>query len=179
MRQVIYDVAVTLDGFICHEDGSIEGFIPEGEHVADYMDRLKSYSAVLMGRKTYEFGYRYGLKPGDKPYEHMENIVFSDSLKLDSSQVRVVGRDEFDVVRSLKDSEGGDIYLCGGGVLAGTLLGHGLINQLVIKLNPVVFGAGVKMFGDNAINVGLELVDSKAYSSGVTLNRYDVLESAK
>ncbi|MFC1757272.1 dihydrofolate reductase family protein [Planctomycetota bacterium] len=176
MRRLIYDVAITLDGYICHEDGSIDGFVPEGEHVADYMDRLKSYDAVLMGRNTYEFGYRYGLKPGDKPYEHMDNIVFSDSLKFDSAQVRVVGQDELDVVHDLKQSEGGDIYLCGGGVLAGTLLENALIDQLIIKLNPIVFGDGTKLFGNSTKGVPLELVESKSYESGVTLNRYNVIQ---
>ena len=175
MRQIIYDVATTLDGYICHEDGSIDGFVADGEHVVDYMDRLKTYDAVLMGRKTYEFGYQFGLKPGEKPYKHMENFVFSDSLQLDSGQMKVAGQGRADVISELKESDGGDIYLCGGGALAGWLNELGQIDQLVIKLNPVVFGSGIRIFGDSPKGAELELVESKSYDSGVTLNRYNVM----
>ena len=41
MRPIIYDVATTLDGFICREDGSCEGFVPDGDHATDYLERLK------------------------------------------------------------------------------------------------------------------------------------------
>jgi hypothetical protein len=56
MRQLVYDVAMTLDHFVAHEDGSLGGFLSEGEHVADYSQRLQGYDTVVMGRKTLLFG---------------------------------------------------------------------------------------------------------------------------
>lgn len=174
MRPIIYDVAMTLDGFICHEDGSADGFVAEGEHVSDYLERLKQYTTVLMGRKTYEFGYNYGLKPGERAYPHMEHFIFSRTLRLDSDQLHVVHTDCIDVVRELKSTDGAPIYLCGGGILAATLLDHGLIDQWVIKLNPVVFGKGIKTFGPSTKRIGLDLLEVKQYDSGVALLRYDL-----
>jgi len=55
MRKLIYHVGTTLDNFICQEDGSIGGFLAEGDHIADYLDSLKHYDTVLMGKSTYEF----------------------------------------------------------------------------------------------------------------------------
>ena len=37
MRNLVYHVASTLDGFICHEDGSVNGFPEEGDHVSEYL----------------------------------------------------------------------------------------------------------------------------------------------
>src|SRR5262245_15165080 len=57
MRRIVYDVAASLDGFVSHSDGSVEGFLADGEHVTDYLQRLAGYDTVLMGRSTYEWGY--------------------------------------------------------------------------------------------------------------------------
>ena len=62
MRKLKYHVASTVDGFIAHEDHSIDGFVSEGEHVIDYLESLKhDYDIVLMGRRTYEFGFQFGV----------------------------------------------------------------------------------------------------------------------
>jgi hypothetical protein len=58
MRKIVYDVAVSLDGFISHEDGSIEGFVPDGPHVADYIARLQGYDTVLNGAGDVRVGLR-------------------------------------------------------------------------------------------------------------------------
>ena len=89
MRELIYDVAMTVDGFICHTDGSADGFVPEGEHLTEYLARLETYDTVVMGRKTYEFGYQFGLEPGKRAYAHMAHYIFSDGLKLPGEEVHV------------------------------------------------------------------------------------------
>lgn len=174
MRPLVYDFAMTLDGFICREDGSADGFVPDGDHLTDYLNRLERYDTVLMGRKTYEFGYEFGLKPGERAYPHMEHYIFSSTLALDSDDLNVLAPDQLEMVPRLKEAAGAPIYLCGGGVLAGALLEREWINQLVIKLNPVLFGGGRGPFGDSSKQVDLRLLESKPYDNGVTLLRYDV-----
>ena len=62
MRKLKYHVATTLDGFIAHQDHTVAGFVDEGENVADYFNSLKNdYDVVLMGRRTYEFGFQLGM----------------------------------------------------------------------------------------------------------------------
>lgn len=77
MRKCIYHVAVTLDSFIAHNDGSIDGFSHDEKVTQDYYAALQEYSIAVMGRKTYEFGYQYGLQPGANPYAHMQTYVFT------------------------------------------------------------------------------------------------------
>jgi len=178
MSKLIYDVAVTVDGFIAREDGNTEGFAADGPVVEDYFARLQGYGSVVMGRKTYEYGYDYGLVPGARAYPHMEHYIFSSSLRFaDDAEVavHVLAEDPLATVRRLKDEAEADIYLCGGGALAGALLEGGLIDQLVLKRNPLLFGRGVPLFGASRRDIKLALVDSQRYDSGVVLQRYDLV----
>lgn len=176
MRQIIYHVAVTLDGFIAHADGSTDGFLESGEHVTDYLQQLHDYDTVIMGRRTYEFGYNYGLTPGQPAYPHMHHYIFSKSLRFDAKheQVEVVADDEVGFVKALKNTVGSPIYLCGGGEFAGFLLKHGLIDELKLKINPVLFGAGIGLFGSFQPPVPLEHLSTVSYGGGVSLARFKI-----
>ena len=177
MRKIVYHVATTVDHYICHEDGSIDGFLPDGEHVPDYLETLKTYDTVIMGKNTYTFGYAYGLQPGQPAYAHMMHYIFSKTLKFDGpthKQVEIVRSDELNFVKALKMTEGSDIYLCGGGAFAGFLLDHELVDQVILKVNPVLFGKGIPLFGGSSKRVPLKLMDSKVYQNGVLLLTYDL-----
>ena len=175
MRRLVYDVATSLDGFICGPGEDISRFPPEGEHVTAYLERLKGYDSVIMGRRTYEFGYRYGMAPGDKAYPHMSHHVFSRTLQLpESSDVEVVREAWLERIDDLKSRAGGPIYLCGGGELAGYLLKHGRIDRLIVKLNPILLGEGVPLFGGASPTQPMRFVSSEPYASGVVLLTYDL-----
>ena len=176
MRKLVYHIATTLDNFICHEDGSVDGFV-DGDHVPEYLETLKKYDTVVMGRATYEFGYRYGMKPGDAPYPHMDHYIFSKSLQFDqpaSPNVHIIRSEPGEFVKGLKEQQGTDIYLCGGAKFAKSLFEQKLIDQLIIKLNPIILGKGMRLFADSTLSAQLHLLSSKAYASGVVLLTYDL-----
>lgn len=177
MRSITYYVATSLDGYICGPDEDISGFVQEGSGVSEYLTDLKEYDTVIMGRKTYEFGYRYGLQPGQPAYPHMQHFIFSDSLSLDQlhKQVKVIPRD-IDLIREMKKENGSGIYLCGGGVFAGWLLEHQLIDTLKIKLNPCVLGDGTPMFvnGNTKGTYQLDLISSHRYDHGLQIVEYKI-----
>ena len=173
MRTLEYHVAITLDGFLAHPDGTWEGIPAEGEHVTDYLEAQRGYDVVLMGRKTYEVGVRMGVT---SPYPTMRQYVFSRSMAASPDPaVELVQRDAAGVVRRIKESEDGrPVWLCGGGELAATLMEAGLIDRIVVKLAPVVFGAGIPMFARGFPHRGLDLVERKPYANGVQRLTYRV-----
>jgi dihydrofolate reductase len=173
MRKLVYHVACTLDGFIAREDGSLDGFLEEGEHIRDYLDSLREYDAVLMGRRTYEVGLRLGVT---SPYPAMEQYVISRTLAASPDPgVELVREDPGALVRRLKGEPGKDIYLCGGADLASHLLAEGLIDEIIVKLNPVVFGKGIPLFSKAIRRTALELISSRTYANGVVVLRYRVM----
>jgi dihydrofolate reductase len=173
MRKVIYHVAASVDGFIGHTDSSVDGFLQTGEHANDYLSALQNdYDVVLMGRKTYEFGLQFGVS---NPYPWMKQYIFSSHLQQSpNANLELVNSDFVDLLESLKAESGKDLYLCGGGGLAATFLAANLIDELIIKLNPVLFGTGIPLFRQTTQTVALNLLRTKVYSSGVVLLHYAV-----
>jgi len=172
MGNLKYHVAVTVDGFIASHNGSFDCFPEHGDHVADYLDALESYGTVLMGRKTYEVGLKAGVTD---PYPHMKSYVFSRTLKKSPNErVEIVAGNPTAFVRKLKEETGKDIYMCGGGNLAAQLFRQGLIDELILKVNPVVLGWGIPLVASLGKHVELDLYDTKVYRSGVVRLSYRV-----
>jgi len=176
MRKLKYFVACTVDGFICREDGSFDCFMRRGlgagPHVTDYLESLKTFDAVLMGRKTYEVGLKVGVT---NPYPTMKSYVFSRTMKTSpDKQVTLVSENALEVVRKLKGEPGRDIYLCGGGEFAAVLLAEALVDEILLKLNPFLLGSGVRLFSGIIQVTDLRLLGIKDYGNGVILLHYGV-----
>lgn len=177
MRRIIYYVAASIDGFIFGPDEDISGFenVQESDGIQKYLQDLQKFDTVIMGRKTYEFGYKFGLKPGEPAYPHMNHYIFSRSLKLDSPDKGIeICKPDLEIVTKLKGQEGSDIYLCGGGHFAGWLLDNELIDELKIKLNPLILGSGIRLFGPSTKQFKMRLNDSKTYTYGLQIINYQI-----
>lgn len=172
MRKLKYYVATTLDGFIAREDGTWDCFVQEGEHITDYLESLKLFDAVIMGRKTYEVGLKVGVT---NPYPTMKQYVVSRTMKESPDEnVELVSNNVVEVVKNLKNEPGKDIYLCGGGDLAAMLFAENLIDAVILKVHPVLIGSGIPAFKEIVRQTNLKLVDSKTFSTGVVLLDYEV-----
>lgn len=178
MRALIYYVATTLDGFIAHPDGRFDGFVPEGDHIDAFFGALSDFGAVLMGRRTYAVGLAEGVT---SPYPMIpEQLVFSTTMqRAPDPAIELVRGDAIGRVKQLKASPGKPIWLCGGSVLAGALWQAGLIDRIVVKQNPVLFGAGLPLFAgadapDRPRTRPLTLEHLRRFDSGVVQLHYRV-----
>lgn len=175
MQPIFYDVAVSVDGFIAGPSDDVSRFPHSGSIVEDYIKRLETYSHCLMGRKTYEFGYEFGLKPGENPYPSMQTTIISSSIDLPTDRdVKVVRVVDVDVIGSIRKNSPGPVYLCGGGELAGWFMRHGLIQGLRLKRAPILLGGGTALFGDSIETTELHLVETKSHGNGAVYSQYSV-----
>lgn len=175
MRNIIYYVASSLDGFMAGPGGDVSGFLTAGPGVDAYLNDLQGFDTVIMGRKTYEFGYQHGLQPGQPAYPHMRHHIFSSSLAFERPHKQVeVHPLQPSILHQLKAEAGSDIYLCGGGMFAGWLLEQGLIDQIKLKLNPVILGGGIPLFGHTSRRVRLLLRDRRSFPDGLQLLTYAI-----
>ena len=175
MRKIVYYVASSIDGYIAGPEEDISGFLQEGKGIDQYKNDLLEYDSVIMGRKTYEFGYKYGLKPGMLAYPHMKHFVFSDKLVIEERDPNLeICPLNLGIIDHIKSQKGSDIYLCGGGTFASWLLQHKRIDQLKIKLNPFIQGSGTAIFEGLQNNFQLELLHTEAYKDGLFINTYNI-----
>ena len=148
-----------MDTFPVHLRG--EGFAKEDNRYFD---------TVLMGRKTYEVGLREGVAC---PYPTLEQYVFSRSMRSSPDRsVQVVSNDAITTIEAMKRRTGRAIWLCGGCELATTLLKAGLIDRLILKLNPVLFGSGIPIFHDSIDVTGVALEEHHSFDSGHMILNY-------
>ncbi|MEU4778054.1 dihydrofolate reductase family protein [Micromonospora sp. NPDC023633] len=186
MRKLVYYVASTLDGFIAAPDGSYDFFpldpdlaahlaanwsqtLPTFAHPQFGIDEPTGrFDAVLMGRATYDPALKMGVT---SPYAHLKQYVFSRTLPPAAEpEVEIVSTDPVDFVRELKRRPGRDIWLCGGGQLAGQLLPE--VDELIIKLNPYVVGSGIPLADRGFDPRRFDLVDTRPFDSGVVILHY-------
>lgn len=174
MQRLSYHVAISLDGFIAGPAGELAGFVMEGPHVTDYLAAIASASAVVMGRKTYLLGLDLGVTD---PYPHVPTYVFSRSLAHSPHpNVTLVQGEVAAELARLRAAPGRGLCLIGGGELAGQALAAGLLDELVIKVNPFVLGQGIPLFAPGTPRRTLSLTSATSYQSGVTTLRYRVVE---
>ena len=194
MRPLTYYVACSVDGFIAHLDGSHTGFAQDQDYFIDLFSTFPEtlpthlrdvmgihgenrwFDTVLMGRKTYEIGLKEGVT---SPYSHLKQYLFSRSLATSpDAAVELVADNTVEFVTALKQEPGQGIWLCGGGILASTLFAHHLIDQLILKVNPFLMGAGIPLFASPIPQTALELGDRTIYANGVVLLHYTIKPEA-
>ena len=185
MRKVKYFVANSLDNFIARPNGGVEWLLNDG---TDYgMETFfASIDCVLLGRKTYESAIGHNQTP-KKPKRKkrkatlslgMKSYVFSTTLKADpDDDFEIVSENAGDFVRKLKRESGKDIWLMGGGSLAGSLLNEGVVDEISLNIHPVLLGEGIPLFGELNRQVNLELFATKTHKNGCVQVDYRVTET--
>jgi dihydrofolate reductase len=187
MRRLVYFIGLSIDGFIAGPDDQID-FYPISDEYAQWMASeyadtlpthirrqvgvdaapLRRFDTVVMGRRTYDPALQIGVT---SPYAHLRQVVVSRTLESPDPAVTVVREDPVAAVRALKEEETGlDVYLAGGGQLAGVLLDE--IDSLVVKLYPVVAGTGRTAFGDRFAPTLFDLDEVRSFAGGNAVLEY-------
>ena len=171
MSKLVISTTMTVDGVITVG----EWFVSEGAHDRASRDQFVHAAGMVMGRKTYEglAGY-WPSQTGEwaDRINPMQKFVASRSLEgpLEWNATLIDG-DALEGVETLKAELEGDLVLIGCGEFARHLLAKGLIDELRFWIHPAVWGPGERPFESDE-HVSLELIETKAFDSGVTLLRY-------
>jgi dihydrofolate reductase len=133
--------------------------------------------ALLLGRRTWEIfeGY-WPHHDGGDPVSHGINVppkfVPSSTLKDPGWNTHVINGDVEAAVRELKAKPGRELQVHGSGQLFRWLLERDLIDELNLRVAPVVVGEGLRLFPERGRTHALTLVESRSTPSGATLQTY-------
>jgi dihydrofolate reductase len=183
MRMVIYSMGVSLDGFIEGPNRELDWSTPDEELHRFWNDQARETGIFLYGRRLYElmadFWPTADADPSAPEYvvefariwRDMPKIVFSTTLDKVDWNSRLVRDNITEEVAKLKAQPGKDMTV-GGPTLASTFMRLGLIDEYRPVVHPVVLGGGTPFFPALDDRVGLRLVETRTFGSGVVYLRY-------
>jgi dihydrofolate reductase len=190
MRKIIVLSMITLDGVMQAPGGPEEdksGGFKYGGWTSSYGDEiysnavqreLKRPADYLLGRKTFEIWAGYwpehgdfwpGINAGTK-YVFSKNVKKSDPL-VTGWKNSVVIKNVADI-KKLKSGKGADIQVWGSSELVQLLLKNDLVDELWLKIHPLILGKGKKLFNNGTIPASFKLTDSSITTTGVVIANY-------
>ncbi|HEX3234384.1 MAG TPA: dihydrofolate reductase family protein [Gemmatimonadales bacterium] len=174
MRQVLYRVAASLDGFIAGPHGELDWIV--SDPTLDLAKVYESVDTVLLGRRTYELTRQPGAPPWPRGWQI---YVFSRMLRpAEHPGVTVVSADAGPRVAALRAAPGREIWLFGGGSLFRSLLVAQQVDFVEVGVMPVLLGSGIPLLEAGAPLTRLALEHVQRYPSGLLGLRYRVPTAA-
>src|SRR5882724_5920602 len=182
---------ITLDGVIQHS--SDDGDFPYSDWTAPYRTpagREEIIAAqgssfdLLLGRRTYDIWSGFWPKAPSSPMADGLNaakkyVVTHRPESLAWGPFEALGPDIVAGIRRIKSQNGPNLVLWGSSTLTSMLLEHGLADEVLLVVYPVLLGTGKRFFAEGTPPRSFELFSSKALASGIVLGFYKVAGSLK
>lgn len=188
MRKVILLEFITLDGVMQAPGGPDEdtsGGFKFGGWTAPYFDdfsgkvmaeQMKQPFSLLLGRKTFEIFAGYWPKHADgwPGINESTKYVVSTTLTVSDWQNSVFLKENIvEEIKKLKAGDGPDLQVYGSSNLVQTLLKNDLVDEMWLKIFPLLLGQGKRLFEEGTIPAAFTLTKSKTSPSGVIFANYE------
>ena len=191
MRKLKIIEHISLDGVIQHSADD-DGF-PYSDWTAPYRSPAGRDAVLaaqgerfdlLLGRRTYDLWSGHWPKAPSSPMADGINaatkyVATHRPESLEWGPFEGVGPDIVEGIRRIKSQSGPDLILWGSSTLTSTLLEHGVADEVVLIVYPVLLGTGKRLFATGSPPRSFELVSTKSFPSGNILNTYKVVGPLK
>lgn len=177
-----YFTATSLDGFIATEDDSLDWLFPLGDlNNSSYPEFIAGVGALAMGSTTYEWMMRnselVAATTGSAwPYTQPTWVFSSRKLPaIEGADIRFVSGDVQHVHAEMRAAAGSrNIWVVGGGDLAGQFYDAGLLNELILQIGSATLGKGKPLFPRRVLSPVLCLMSVQQMGVGMVELRYEV-----
>jgi dihydrofolate reductase len=134
---------------------------------------------LVLGRRTYDMWSGFWPKAPSSPIGERLNaatkyVATHRPESLEWGPFEALGPDIIARIGRIKSEDGPDLILSGSSTLTSPLLKHGLADEVLLLVYPVVLGTGKRFFGEGSPARGFELVSTKAMPSGIIVANYKV-----
>jgi dihydrofolate reductase len=139
---------------------------------------------LLLGRRTYDIWSGYWPKAPSSPMADGINtatkyIATNHPESLEWGPCKAIGPDIVEGVRRIKSQDGPDIILWGSSTLTSTMLEHGLVDEMMLIVYPVLLGTGKRFFAEGTPARSFQHIGTNAMPSGVILSSYNLAKPLK
>ena len=185
MRSVTYSMGASLDGYIVGPDGGFDWTSPDPNVFRFWIDEIRGVGVHLLGRRLYETMLYWETAGQDRSIGEAElewaglwnplpKVVFSSTLSAVQGNARLASGSVADEIERLRAEPGEGEIAIGGATLAAEAAAAGLIDEYRVIVHPVLVGGGRSYFPQGERHVDLELVETRAFDSGVVYLHYRV-----
>jgi serine phosphatase RsbU (regulator of sigma subunit)/dihydrofolate reductase len=188
MRKLKIIEHISLDG-VTQMNGGPEDDFPYGDWTAPYRspaglqivnDLYGKTCDLLLGRRTYDLLAGYWPNAPKSPMADRLNkatkyVVTHRPESLEWGPSEALGSDLVDEVLRIKGKNGPDVIVTGSSTLTSLLLDHGLADEVILLVNPIVLGKGKHFFEGGSLPRGFALGSSQALPSGILVNIYKLI----
>lgn len=185
MRKIIITTNITLDGVMQASSGPKDDLsgdfryggwsVPHAEQVSGMavQKEMKTVADYLLGRKTFEGFSNFWPKHPEiwDSINEGTKYVFSNTMKK-SDWKNTVFLQSLEDIKHLKSTAGSDIQVWGSSQLIHLLLENDLVDELHLRIFPVILGEGKKLFNNGIIAKAFTLTESTVTSKGVIIANY-------
>lgn len=186
MRKVIFQMMVSLDGFIEGPKQDLSWHLVDDEFNKYAIDLLHSIDTIIFGRIAYELFESFWpaamTDPSTTPdnldianqMNDMHKIVFSKTMeKVEWKNSKLIQQLVPEEITKMKQQEGKDMVIFGGAGIAQSFMRHELIDEYRIMVNPIILGKGKPLFEDMTHRMNLKLMKTRTFNSGVVMLVYE------
>jgi dihydrofolate reductase len=189
--KLITNTQISVDGVVQANGGPVENGslvlerggwarpLFDSEALTFVEDMYQRADAFLFGRRTYDLfaGYWGVMAPDSGPIADTLNTrpkyVASNTLtNARWATTTVLSGDLAAAIGEMKAKPGGELQVHGSGTLTRWLLEHDLVDEMNLLIVPVIIGQGMRLFPDSGPDMALDLVESRAFPKGITLQVY-------
>jgi len=177
MTRTVYYSATTLDGFLADEHDSLDWLFKQDQDESgpmNYDDFIAGIGAIVMGRTTYEW-VRARIEGGVESWAYRQPawvLTHADLPGVEGADIRFAQGDVRDLHAELvAAADGQDVWVVGGGDLAGQFADAGLLDELILYIAPVTLGTGRPLLPRRWDLKLVELAQNRAFACA----RYEVV----
>ncbi|GKQ43350.1 dihydrofolate reductase [Companilactobacillus sp. RD055328] len=157
MRKIMFYGAISLDGFLSDSNDNLQWLFDANlDGKSTYEEFISTVDTIIMGRVTYEETTK--LMNGQALYPNHEKFVLTHDKNKIFDQAKAISNDLIEFVTELREQEGGDIWIVGGGSIVTSLLKADLIDEWRIQIAPYLLGRGKRLFQEDDYFKKLNLV---------------------
>lgn len=169
MRKIVIYISMSLDGYVADKNGGIGFLCGDGSdpnHAGSYPSFIETVDTVILGYTTYH-QIVTELSPDEWVYKGKTTYVLTSKSIESTENIIFVNTDINDLLNTLKNTEGKDIWICGGASIVNQTLN--MADKYCITVIPTILGDGIPLFTKHQNELALSLVSSTQYNGMVDL----------